>query len=66
MGRLCAERGLAVLWATHLIEEAGTGADVVVLHRGQVLAQGPADTVIAQAGADSLQDAFQRLTGTAA
>lgn len=63
---LCADRGLAVLWATHLIEEAGADADVVVLHRGRVLAQGPAGSVVEDAGASSLQDAFQRLTGTAA
>lgn len=66
VGRLCVERGMAVLWATHLIEEAGADADVVVLHRGRVLAQGPVDTVIAQTGGATLQDAFQRITGTAA
>ena len=38
--RLCAERGLAVLWATHLIDEAGDEARVVVLHQGRVLADG--------------------------
>ena len=63
---LCLERGLAVLWATHLIEEAGIGADVVMLHRGRVLIQGAAAAVVEQAGASSLQDAFQRLTGAAA
>ena len=59
--RLCAESGLAVLWATHLIEEAGENADVVVLHRGRVLAQGPAPGVVAGAGATGLQDAFEHL-----
>ncbi len=62
--RLCSEQGLAVLWATHLIEEAGADADVVVLHCGRVLAQGPASDVIAQGGASGLQDAFERLTAT--
>ncbi len=61
VGRLCAERGLAVLWATHLIEEAGEDADVVVLHRGRVVAHGPAQGVVAEAGATGLQDAFERL-----
>ena len=63
---LCAERGLAVLWATHLIEEAGEEADVVVLHRGRVMAHGPARNVVAGAGASGLQDAFERLIKVAA
>ncbi|GAC1337213.1 MAG: ABC transporter ATP-binding protein [Acetobacteraceae bacterium] len=58
---LCAERGLAVLWATHLIEEAGEDADVIVLHQGRVAAHGPAQGVIAETGATGLQDAFERL-----
>jgi ABC-2 type transport system ATP-binding protein len=64
--RLCAERGLAVLWATHLIEEAGEDAEVIVLHRGRVRAIGPARRVVAEAGASGLQDAFERLTRLAA
>src|SRR6185503_447139 len=36
--RLCRERGMAVLWATHLIDEVGDDARAVVLHRGRVLA----------------------------
>jgi ABC-2 type transport system ATP-binding protein len=64
--RLCAERGVAVLWATHLIEEAGEDAEVIVLHRGRVLANGPAVGVVADAGATGLQDAFERLTRVAA
>ena len=63
---LCAERGLAVLWATHLIEEAGHDAEVVVLHRGRVMAQGPASSVVAGAGASGLEDAFERLIRVAA
>ena len=59
---LCAARRLAVLWATHLIEEAGEGARVVVLHRGRVMAQGGAAEVVAQAGAANLKEAFARLT----
>ena len=58
---LCAERSLAVLWATHLIEEAGDDADVIVLSRGKVMAQGPARSVVDEAGATGLQEAFERL-----
>ena len=63
---LCAERGLAVLWATHLIEEADGDAEVIVLHQGRVLAHDSADGVVAGAGASGLEDAFKRLTRVAA
>jgi ABC-2 type transport system ATP-binding protein len=33
MRRLCREEGIAALWATHLIDEVGEGAKVVVLHK---------------------------------
>ena len=58
---LCAERGLAALWATHLFEEAGDWARVVVLHRGHVLANGPVPGVIAETGEATLEAAFARL-----
>jgi ABC-2 type transport system ATP-binding protein len=32
--QLCREEGIAALWATHLIDEVGDGAQVVVLHKG--------------------------------
>ena len=63
---LCRERGLAVLWATHLIDEAGASARVVVLHRGRVLATGLADDVIAETGATDLKAAFDGLIRQAA
>ena len=63
--RLCRECGLAVLWATHLIDEAGEDAQVVVLHKGRVLASGPVPAVAAQAGAFTLKDAFEHLTHAA-
>ena len=63
--KLSAEQGLGVLWATHLIDEARAGDDVVVLHKGKVLAHGAAGDVIAQSGGADLREAFNRLTGTA-
>ncbi|CAO3429153.1 ABC transporter ATP-binding protein [Azospirillum doebereinerae] len=63
---LCRERGLAVLWATHLIDEAWPEDGVVVLHRGRVLAAGPVAELCATAGAGSLGEAFGRLTATPA
>jgi ABC-2 type transport system ATP-binding protein len=61
--RLCAEEGLAALWATHLIDEVANAGQVIVLHRGRVLADGaPAAIVAAHGGAD-IREAFGRLTG---
>src|SRR5450631_4283407 len=63
--RLSTDGGIGVLWATHLIDEAGTGDDVVVLHKGNVLAQGAVGDVVGRTGGADLRDAFNRLTGTA-
>jgi ABC-2 type transport system ATP-binding protein len=63
--RLSTEQGIGVLWATHLIDEAGAGDDVVVLHKGSVLAGGAISEVINKSGAADLRDAFNRLTGNA-
>ncbi len=60
--KLCREEGLAALWATHLIDEVDSEARVIVLHRGQILAEGPVPEVIRQANAASMRDAFDRLT----
>jgi ABC-2 type transport system ATP-binding protein len=63
--RLSADQGLGVLWATHLIDEARDQDDVVVLHKGNVLAHGGVKDVVAGAGGADLRDAFNRLTGGA-
>lgn len=54
-----AESGLAVLWATHLVDEINLSDQVVVLHRGRVLSNGPA---AALAGDRSLAKAFLAMT----
>jgi ABC-2 type transport system ATP-binding protein len=59
---LCATEGLAVLWATHLIEEVPEEARVIMLAEGRVRAEGTVPEVLAQAGAADLPDAFSRLT----
>jgi ABC-2 type transport system ATP-binding protein len=60
---LCSAGGLAVLWATHLIDEAADDARVVVLHEGRVLENRLAREV---RGDGSLGAAFERLTRRAA
>ena len=63
--RLSATEGIGVLWATHLIDEAAAGDDVVVLHKGSVLASGAIGDVVGRSGGADLREAFTRLTGGA-
>jgi len=62
---LCGQTGVAVLWATHLVDEVRDGDAVVVLHRGRIAARGSASDIVAQAGAPDLVSAFSRLTDDA-
>ncbi len=60
--RLARDDGVAVLWATHLIDEVDDGDSVIVLHEGRIRADGRLDEVLRQTGADDLAAAFDRLT----
>jgi len=60
---LVQERGIAVLWATHLLDEVMPGDAVVVLHRGKVLAAGEFADIVAASGASDIRGAFIALTG---
>jgi ABC-2 type transport system ATP-binding protein len=60
---LVRERGVAVLWATHLLDEVAADDAVVVLHRGRVLAAGDVSDVVTSTGADDMRSAFIALTG---
>jgi ABC-2 type transport system ATP-binding protein len=60
--RLCHGEDIAVLWATHLIDEVGDGDRVIVLHEGRVLAFGGIDEVTRSAGATTITEAFTNLT----
>ena len=61
--RLRDQRALAVLWATHLCDEAALADRVVVLHRGAKLHDTTPAALIAEAGAVDLEAAFLALTG---
>ena len=60
---LVADEGIGVLWATHLVDEIRDEDHVVVLHNGRVLANGPSRSIICEAGAGSIGEAFTSLTG---
>jgi ABC-2 type transport system ATP-binding protein len=63
---LVRDRGVAVLWATHLLDEVASDDAVVVLHRGRVLAAGDVPEVVASTGSADMRSAFIALTGSAA
>jgi ABC-2 type transport system ATP-binding protein len=60
---LARDQNISVLLATHLVDEVADGDDLIVLHRGSIVARGRVSDVIAEAGADTLDAAFGQLTG---
>jgi ABC-2 type transport system ATP-binding protein len=57
------EQGIAILWATHLCEEAASADRVIVLHQGKVLRDTTPVAMLAEAGVVELEEAFIRLIG---
>lgn len=62
---LCEEDGLTVLWATHLIEEVRQEDRVLILHQGQLLADGSGRAICEAEGTRDLAETFESLTGAA-
>lgn len=52
------ERGVTVLWATHWVEEAADADRVLVLHKGQLLADGTPAEVTRALGGPTLEAGF--------
>jgi ABC-2 type transport system ATP-binding protein len=62
---LNADEGVTVFLTTHYMDEAEKAAQrVAIIDHGRIVAQGTADELKAQTGADSLEGAFLKLTGT--
>jgi ABC-2 type transport system ATP-binding protein len=59
---LCKEQSMAVLWATHLVDEAEGADRVVVMAKGRVRFDGLSAQLLASQECASLTDAFLRLT----
>jgi sodium transport system ATP-binding protein len=60
-------RGKAILFSTHVLGDAETVCDrVVLLHQGRVIADGTVPDIIARSGARTLTDAFLSRIGEAA
>jgi ABC-2 type transport system ATP-binding protein len=62
---LVARENIGVLWTTHLIDEVDDCDDLIILHRGRVLAKAIARDLVAQAGATNVGGAFERIIDAA-
>jgi ABC-2 type transport system ATP-binding protein len=58
---LVADEGIGVLWSTHLVDEIRDDDHVILLHKGRVLANGLSRSLIGEAGARSIGEAFTSL-----
>ena len=59
---LARERGLSVVWATHLVGEVVDADTIIVLDHGKIVGQGTANDLLQQTNAASLEEAFLTLT----
>ena len=59
---LVKERGVGVLWATHLVDEVADDDHVVLLHKGRVRFSGRVPNLLDIAEAGNLRGAFMRIT----
>ncbi|PPD35748.1 MAG: ABC transporter ATP-binding protein [Methylomonas sp.] len=59
---LVKQQHLAVLWATHLIDEIAADDSLIVLHKGQVKAKGKLTDVLQANGCADAGQVFQKLT----
>ena len=56
------ERQMAILWASHLVDEAEQADRVIILHKGQILTAGEPEKLVQQTGSNDLHDAFVSIT----
>jgi ABC-2 type transport system ATP-binding protein len=59
--RLVADKGISVLWATHLIDEVDVRDHGIMLREGEVTAAGPLEAVLTHTGSHTVEDAFNKL-----
>lgn len=60
--RLVTEHKLAVLWATHLIDEIYSDDQLIILHKGQIKEKGTVDEILKVTNSNSINKAFKKLT----
>ena len=60
---LCKKNNLAVLWATHLIDEIDKGEKVIIIHNGSVIESGDVSKIVKKTKTRNIRDAFNKLVG---
>ena len=60
---LCKKGQLAVLWATHLIDEIEKGEKVVIIHKGEIVESGDVLKIVKKTKQKNIRDAFNKLVG---
>jgi ABC-2 type transport system ATP-binding protein len=63
MRDLSRNAGVAILWATHLVDELAEADCIVIMSKGATVASGPAAQVINATGARDLTETYTLLTG---
>lgn len=58
---LCKNENLAVLWATHLIDEIDKGENVVIINKGKIIESGEVGKIIKKNKAKNINDVFNKL-----
>ena len=59
---LCAEKKIAVLWATHLIDEVDPEGNLIILHKGKVLANDTVKNILKNKKIKNVSNAFDYFT----
>ena len=59
---LCAEKKIAVLWATHLIDEVDQKGNLIILHKGKVLANDTVNNILKNKKIKNVSNAFDYFT----
>jgi len=57
------QRGVTMLMTTHYMDEARRCTRIGLMRQGKLISEGTPDAVMAQAGTDSMEEAFLRLAG---
>lgn len=60
--QLASEHTLAVLWATHLIDEIYPQDQIIILHKGQIRQKGSVDHILNTSNTSSINEAFKYFT----
>ena len=60
--KLKEERKMAVLWATHLVDEAEKADTVIILDKGKIIKKDTPENITKEYNKDTLHDAFVSLT----